>query len=319
MTQQTTPERMQCMEVWGGNRPVQRAIALTGLDLWVYSRPQGGAEAGGDVHYVSSCGSGRVTRVLLADISGHGEKMAQVAEALRTLMQRYVNYIDQRAMVERMNERFHEWVGEGLFATALVGTFFAPTRHFTLSNAGHPPPLYYEVKAKRWRILEEKQQSARALRNIPLGALQKVRYEPLTVRLAPNDYVLWYTDSLIEARSENADMLSTDGLLDLVNALPAPDGQEFLNSLLTRVGSYTNMRLQDSDDVTLILMRCTGEGAQAPLEYRLKGMLRFFSSTICRNKEAKDPIPWPEVSIPNILGGIFPFFNRFWDPTRKKS
>jgi len=48
------------MEIWGGNRFVETGVELPGLDAWVYSRPHGGAEGGGDVHYVSSCAAGMI-------------------------------------------------------------------------------------------------------------------------------------------------------------------------------------------------------------------------------------------------------------------
>ena len=49
----------EAMEVWGGNQPADSGVIMPGLDAWVYSRPHGEATAGGDVHYVSSCATGR--------------------------------------------------------------------------------------------------------------------------------------------------------------------------------------------------------------------------------------------------------------------
>ncbi len=311
-TQQT--ERMQCMEVWGGNRPVQRSVALAGLNLWVFSQPQGGAEAGGDVHYISSCGSGRVTRLLLADVSGHGTRVAEIAESLRALMQRYVNYIDQTTMVRRMNERFEEWVGEGLFATALVGTFFAPTRHMTISNAGHPPPLIYYQNRGTWSALEEKGESSSPLRNTPLGALKQVPYRSFTVRLNPGDAMLWYTDSLTDLRLTNGQLLGYEGLLEFLNRRGFVPSAGFLTNFLAQVAKEFHSAPQEADDLTLMLVQCTGEGSQAPLEYRIKSMFRFFQRTVCRKSAGKDPIPWPEISVANVLGAFIPFFNRFWKP-----
>ena len=79
----------------GWNQAVERSVETAGLKIWVYSRPYGKAHRGGDVHYLSSCESGRVTRMLLADVSGHGESVSQVAVALRDLMRQNVNYIKQ--------------------------------------------------------------------------------------------------------------------------------------------------------------------------------------------------------------------------------
>src|SRR5580658_568273 len=59
-------QRMQCMEVWGGSQLTTRGVAFGGLDAWVYSKPHGDAEHGGDVYYASSCATGRIARLLLA-------------------------------------------------------------------------------------------------------------------------------------------------------------------------------------------------------------------------------------------------------------
>src|SRR5437899_7587334 len=127
-------KHMQCMEVWGGNAPVDNGVSMLGLDAWVYSRPYQSAEAGGDVYYVSSCATGRITRLLVADVSGHGEAVRETAIHLRSLMRRFVNYIDQSRFVRSMNEQFAAMSAGGSFATAVVTTFFAPTNYLTLCN-----------------------------------------------------------------------------------------------------------------------------------------------------------------------------------------
>jgi hypothetical protein len=48
------PERMHCMEVWGGNRGTDKSFEMPGLRTWVFSRPYLEAKSGGDVYYVSS-------------------------------------------------------------------------------------------------------------------------------------------------------------------------------------------------------------------------------------------------------------------------
>src|SRR5688572_29319626 len=105
------PHRMTCMEIWGGCDPADAAVSVPGLDAWVYSRPyrehhaaapesEGG---GGDVYYVSSCATGRINRLLVADVSGHGQAVRHIAVSLRDLMRRYVNYLDQSRFVLSMN------------------------------------------------------------------------------------------------------------------------------------------------------------------------------------------------------------------------
>src|SRR5688572_17415858 len=126
-------QTMQCMEIWGGNQFVDTSVAMPGLDAWVYSKPYGESDSGGgDVHYVSSCATGRITRLLVADVSGHGAQVCDVAGILRTLMRKYVNYIDQGEFVRSMNRQFVTMSAAACFATAIVTTFFAPTNSLSL-------------------------------------------------------------------------------------------------------------------------------------------------------------------------------------------
>jgi Stage II sporulation protein E (SpoIIE) len=97
-------EHMPCMEVWGGSQLTSRCVVLGGLDAWVYSKPHGKSRCGGDVYYASSCAAGRITRLLLADVAGHGTPVAAIAADLRTLMRRFVNRWDQAEFVRLLNQ-----------------------------------------------------------------------------------------------------------------------------------------------------------------------------------------------------------------------
>src|ERR1022692_4580415 len=118
---------MQCMEVWGGSQLTAKGVAFGGLDAWVYSKPYGNAQHGGDVYYASSCATGRIARLLLADVAGHGISVAETAADLRTLMRRFVNRLDQKEFVRLLNQQFVAMSRAGTFATAVVTTFFAPS------------------------------------------------------------------------------------------------------------------------------------------------------------------------------------------------
>src|ERR1700731_3993715 len=120
-------QQMSCMEVWGGSQLTTRGVEMGGLDAWVYSKPFGEAQRGGDVYYASSCATGRITRLLLADVAGHGNTVASTAANLRTLMRRFVNRLDQTEFVRLLNQQFMELSQDGSYATAIVTTFFAPS------------------------------------------------------------------------------------------------------------------------------------------------------------------------------------------------
>src|SRR4029077_2548524 len=167
-----TAQQMTCMEVWGGSQLTTRGVEMGGLDAWVYSKPYGDAQRGGDVYYASSCATGRITRLLLADVGGHGNTVASTAANLRTLMRRFVNRLDQTEFVRMLNQQFTILSESGTFATAVVATFFAPTQRLIVSNAGHPRPLLYRAAKGQWTLLgAEPAEEEASPHNMPLGII----------------------------------------------------------------------------------------------------------------------------------------------------
>src|SRR5271170_2687174 len=251
-------QHMQCMEVWGGSQLTSSGVELGGLDVWVYSKPFGEAQRGGDVYYVSSCASGRISRLLLADVSGHGHTVASTAADLRTLMRRFVNRLDQKEFVRLLNEQFTALSRHGSFATAVVTTFFAPSRRLALCNAGHPRPLLSRALDGRWSFVgHHDSPDKKGPRNIPLGIFQITDYEHLDVELDPGDCLLSYTDALIESCDNDGEMLGEEGLLRIVNLLRDVPAEKLIASLLQEITERFPKNLS-ADDVTLMVARANG-------------------------------------------------------------
>lgn len=251
------PEHMQCMEVWGGNTAVNRWFEMPGLTAWVYSQPYGGAAGGGDVHYLSSCASGRITRILLADVSGHGERVSQVAVNLRELMRDHVNLIRQARFVKAMNREFADKHNTGKFATAVIGTYFSPTRSYEFCNAGHPPPFRYQAATRTWSILDlGKEEREKLPPNFPLGIDPDTEYEQQTIKLRPGDAILNYSDALIESVREDGGLIMTDGLLEIVRSFEMRQPEMFVANLIRAIRAMDPKNLT-GDDTTIILCQAT--------------------------------------------------------------
>lgn len=309
------PHLMQCMEVWGGNQPCDQGVVMAGLDCWLYCKPYEDAAAGGDVYYVSSCATGRITRLLVADVSGHGRQVAELGEGLRQLMRRYVNHLDQCTFVRAMNTQFGALARAGTFATAVVTTFFSPTGHLSICNAGHPPPLRYDSAAGRWSVLREDGDAAGspvpAQDNVPLGILDLADYQQFDVRLRVGDLVLCYTDSLIEARGADGQMLGVAGLLSLLGSLPSDDALAFTPALLSALRRL-HARNLSGDDVTVMLFRPNGTSAGVRLGTRLLAPLKVARGVLRSLLHADEPAPMPDARIANVGGAMIGPLSRLW-------
>ena len=278
---QDSPLRMQCMEVWGGNQAVERSVETAGLRIWVYSQPYGKARSGGDVHYLSSCASGRITRMLLADVSGHGETVSQVAVALRDLMRQNVNYINQGRFVQAMNQQFTDFSADDLFATALVSTFFAPTQSFSLCNAGHPVPLLFRSRATEWSELNRDCGEANRFTDTPFGIREEATYGQLELKLQTGDMVLSFSDAVTESEDGNGRQIGSTGILRLARELELTKPDLVIPALVKRLTSLADGNLQQ-DDATLLLIQATGGGPS--LKNNLLSPFRLLGPVVDRTK-----------------------------------
>ena len=300
------PIRLACMQVRGGSGAVDEAFGIPGLDVWVFSRPFEGATAGGDVHFISTCATGRIARVLVADVSGHGSHVEQVAADLQGLMTRFVNFVDQRKLFVALNRKFAEVVQSGLFATAVVTTYFAPTGTLSVSNAGHPPPLIWRKRSGGWTRLEQAADGSpsETPSNVPLGVISAVRYDQFDVDLDEDDLVLCYTDSLVESRGRDGELLSMEGLIELANGIDGSDAGTVIPQLIEALRDLHPGNL-DGDDATMLLFRPTGGGRRVPILDKLAAPGRVLRGLLASLRTGLRHAPLPELSIQNLGGAMF--------------
>ncbi len=245
------------MEVCGGSRSTQTSFARPGLDVWVWSQSQDRARIdGADVHFLSSCASGRITRMLLADICGHGPVFAELASELRNLMVRNVNTIKQAEFIRQMNDRLRASADRGGFATALISTFFSPAKTFTMCNAGHPSPLVYRARAGGWSVLRQSTPAAAETGDTPLGVVDRDEYQQFSTRLENGDMVLSFSNVLAECRDGDRRTLGIDGLLEQVAQTDSTVPSELLAALVNRLSCWNSNQLAEQD-ATLLLCRAT--------------------------------------------------------------
>jgi sigma-B regulation protein RsbU (phosphoserine phosphatase) len=259
---------LQCMEVWGGASHADHATSVPGLDIFVQSTPFNDGEentiGGGDVYYISRCGSGRVTRIALADVSGHGSHVNGLAEQLRKAMRKSVNTANQSNLARKLNTAFEGFSDGERFATAFLATYYAPTDHLVFVNAGHPPPLLRKWATGEWMMLDHQTPGvitdptpSIGIRNLPLGVIDSTEYQQLAIKLEPGDYVLMYTDAYSESMDHSGNMLGSGGLANLLGELDTESGGRVHPSMLidnikSRLQSYRNAPAQDDETALLI-------------------------------------------------------------------
>jgi hypothetical protein len=82
---------------WGSRRQsqVHRHVKTAGIAAWVASIPKDKGDGGGDLHFMPVCSHDLISRVALADVSGHGREVDAAAMTLHKLMRENIGVWEQ--------------------------------------------------------------------------------------------------------------------------------------------------------------------------------------------------------------------------------
>jgi phosphoserine phosphatase RsbU/P len=251
---QPMARRLACAETWASNKGAASLVELPGLSVWVHSVAMGPDNAGGDVHYVSVCPSCIVSRIALADVSGHGEAVAVFGEKLRELMHRYLRDLEQIALMRDLNQAVREELGGGHYASMVAVGWHGRRGLLVMTNAGHPPPLWYRASRGEWSWLETRGASERKRpAGLPLGLLADVAYDRLVVKPESGDLIVLYSDGVSEATSPAGDELGADGLMNMARALDFSSAEALGAQLASALHAFRGDG-EPLDDETIIVM-----------------------------------------------------------------
>jgi sigma-B regulation protein RsbU (phosphoserine phosphatase) len=199
--------RLRCAEILGGIESREAVVASAGMRAALYSQAVDGGR-GGDVYYFSLCNADFLTRVLIADVAGHGEQVSAMSQYIYDALIDHIDDTEEGAMLAALNRRAST---QGIRAMTTVGvtSYYVADGRLRHASAGHPPPLLRRAGTHDWTELTAGAGavSESAPRDLPLAVLPEVAYSAACVPLAPGDRVMLYTDGLLDA--------------------PAPDGRRF--------------------------------------------------------------------------------------------
>lgn len=265
-SQSNDVHKLQCLEVWGGSSSADHSASVPGLDISVSARPVGDSLAGGDLYLISSCSSGWISRMLLADVSGHGDGVSDLSAKLRKAMHKSINTVDQSKLARTLNTAFDEISGGTKFATALLMTYFAPSGHLILVNAGHPPPLLCRASTQEWVPVDKNAKDTLSqptkelkvgIKNLPLGVIGSTQYEQIAVKIQCGDRICAYTDAYTEAQTHDGKLLGVEGLSDVLSSVSQSDSirtqNEFSAATISEILSR-GYQLADDDHTMLTFL-----------------------------------------------------------------
>lgn len=203
---------------------------------------------------MSVCDRDLISRVALADVSGHGRVVSTMTENLHRLMRENIDVWDQTDFMRGLNDTF-ALIGEKKYATAIVLSFHRITGRLAFSNAGHLPPLWYHARQKTWGWLEEDHDpQAKKGAGLPIGLMPGTDYSQTVVVLEPSDVLVLYTDGVTEAENDVGQSLERETLLKWALQSPVNSPEALGRALLQRLESFQG-RSRNDDETLVVLQR----------------------------------------------------------------
>lgn len=270
-----TTRPLQCMEILGGLGRREERISVKGLEAFLFAEPAPGNASGGDVQYASMCSAGKISRFAVADVSGHGEEVAHFGLGLRDLMRRFINTPNQERMIRDLNRELGSMLEGGLFATAVVVTWFEPTRQAFVCSAGHPDPLWYSAELDQWTALSasafKRGDEGDRLVNLPLGIIDGTEYEQFTVPIGDGDLLVLYTDHYSEAASSDGSRMDVDRLRRTCAECRTDDPERFARDLEAEMERFMGGAAIDDDRSLMVIRADASVRDRMPLGERIRG------------------------------------------------
>ncbi|MCE5204045.1 MAG: SpoIIE family protein phosphatase [Actinomycetia bacterium] len=198
------------------------------------------ARIGGDFYDAFELGNGSVA-VVVGDVSGKGMAAATASSITRTTFRAFGLHLRApRAVLSAVNEVLVRLLPDGSFATATYAVIDIATGDLTAASAGHPDPFVC-TRLGCYR------QDAR--RNQPLGLWDDVVFDEFTLKLAPGDSVVLFSDGLLDTR-RNKEFFGEERVEEVLTKMRDAKPQEIVDALMDAVARFSGT--QHTDDIAIV-------------------------------------------------------------------
>jgi phosphoserine phosphatase RsbU/P len=225
------------------------APPIPGIEIAFQTRPAN--TVAGDYYDVftrdGSAASEKRVLLAVADVAGKSIPaamlMATFQASLRTLA---VTQSSLPELVASINRYACTNSQGGLrFTTAFLAELDPATATLTYINAGHNPPMLCRKSGALVRL---------EAGGLPIGILADGHYESGSVALSPGDWLVIFTDGVVEAMNTRGDEYGEQRLLATVAISSESTPAEMMRRIMTDLDAFVGNTPQH-DDVTCLLLK----------------------------------------------------------------
>lgn len=222
----------------------QKLPIIDGYDLAGINIPS--LEIGGDYYDVTKLKDGRYI-IIIADVAGKGVASGLLVNTLNASLNAYVeNDFKLTDVAERLNKIIYKASTPEKYITGFTAILDPQSGTIEYLNAGHNPILY---STNNKLIKLDKGGFAFGMLDFGLP------YQSDLIQLKPGEKILFYTDGITEAMTENDEEYSDERLESFFLNHNYTSAETFIDNLINDVKKHTADTPQSDDITALYLVR----------------------------------------------------------------
>lgn len=219
--------------------------AISGLYVCAKNRPA--TEVGGDCFdFVSAKGK---TYIYLGDVTGHGVAAGLIMTMVNSLIEVFANIYDSAyEILVNVNWYIKAHVKKAMFMTLVMLSWDEEAQLLTFVGAGHEHILVYRGKTGSCDVILS---GGVALGMVPDNS-EVIKEQKIDMDVG--DYIVLYSDGIIEARNSAGEMFGLERLTKLFEDFAPQYSAEGINYHIAKEVSAFVVGTDQLDDMTLIVI-----------------------------------------------------------------
>jgi sigma-B regulation protein RsbU (phosphoserine phosphatase) len=218
--------------------------------LRFYHRYLPASMMGGDFFYIARL-SDDTAGICICDVMGHGVRAALITAMLRALIETHAAEAADpgRLLTELNNEftRIMKQTGTLVFATVLYCVINIRDRDARFARAGHPAPLHVRRTAGEVRTVASGEGSA----GPAMGLIPNAQFKTTEAKLAPGDFLLFFTDGVVEVENKVGSDFGIEGLRQSIRSNLDQPTESLLEAIIGDVYKFADSTAL-TDDACLV-------------------------------------------------------------------
>jgi serine phosphatase RsbU (regulator of sigma subunit) len=205
---------------------------------------------GGDFFHIARLNDDTAA-VCVCDVMGHGVRAALITAMMRAMIETHATEaVDPGRLLTQLNSEFTgilKQTGTLVFVTVLYCVINIRVGNARIARAGHPPPLH----ARRSPAEVQTIAIARDSTGPAIGIIPNATFKTTEAKLEPGDFLLLYTDGIIEVEASDGSQFGIEGLRQSVRSHLDQSTESLLDAIVSDIYKFGHSTVL-TDDACLV-------------------------------------------------------------------